>query len=135
VNADSDSERITRLEAQMQGVERDLRVVFPLVGESAEHRIELKHVADDVRDLQTGVTAAIAEFRHGLDCLKEDAHDAETKRERVRGQREAEERKEKAKAEQDRVDRATTERRDRWARWVPTVAVVAAIVIALMETI
>ena len=125
---DSDSERLTRLEATMKVVERDLRFVFPLVKESAELRAGLDHLNEQMRDVKSEQKAAIEEFRHGLECLKKDAKDAEDNRERVRLQREENEREEAKRVEKDRQERALTERRDRWARWVPSAGV--AVVIA-----
>jgi hypothetical protein len=132
---DSDSERIIRLEAQMTIVERDLRAVYPLVRENGELKTEIKNVRDGLGKLETGVSAAIVEFRKGLDDLKEDTDRAEKERETIRAAREDEERREKERAAKDRAERALTERRDRWARWVPTVAVVVAIIVGIVDQI
>jgi Sec-independent protein translocase protein TatA len=111
------SDRVTRLEARVDAVNRDLRALAPLVRENGELRTEIRHLTEDVRELRTGVTEAIREFRGGLDALEERLIREAKERQKVREQREERERKDRAEVARERQERVAAKKRDRWQRW------------------
>lgn len=86
------TERVAEMAAELRRLgdrhDSDIRSFAPLVEEHHELRADLRHIAEKVTDLRSDITAAITEFRRGLDEIEERLMVEAKDRLQVREQRE-----------------------------------------------